>query len=293
MRRYWVLAALLHVGLIGALLIRFDWWQTETPGAPPAIQATLVNESELKSPARVEKKRDEERQRQELERKRQQEAERKRQERLKAEEAKRRQEEQARREEAERQKRIALEKEKRRKAEEEKRRKLEEEERKRAEEEKRRKAEAEKRRKAEEAKRRKAEEEKRKKAEAERKRREAERRRREEALKSQLAEEEAFLEGESRRKNQALIARYMAKIQAKVENGWLEPPTAKPGMSSTVRIRLAPSGEVLVVATVRSSGDSVFDRSVEAAVRKASPLPLPPDPNMLPGFPELNFNFKK
>lgn len=293
MRRYWVLAALLHVGLIGALLIRFDWWQTEPPGAPPAIQATLVNESELKSPASVEKKRDEERQRQELERKRQQEAERKRQERLKAEEAKRRQEEQARREEAERQKRIALEKEKRRKAEEEKRRKLEEEKRKRAEEEKRRKAEAEKRRKAEEAKRRKAEEEKRKKAEAERKRREAERRRREEALKSQLAEEEAFLEGESRRKNQALIARYMGKIQAKVENRWLEPPTAKPGMSSTVRIRLAPSGEVLVVVTVRSSGDSVFDRSVEAAVRKASPLPLPPDPNMLPGFPELNFNFKK
>jgi len=285
MRRYWVVAALLHVGLIGALLIRFDWWQTEPPGAPPAIQATLVNESELKPPARVEKKRDEERQRPELERKRQQEAERKRQERLKAEEAKRRQEEQARREEAERQKRIALEKEKRRKAEEEKRRKLEEE--------KRKKAEAEKRRKAEEARRRKAEEEKRKKAEAERKRREAERRRREEALKSQLAEEEAFLEGESRRKNQALIARYMGKIQAKVENRWLEPPTAKPGMSSTVRIRLAPSGEVLVVVTVRSSGDSVFDRSVEAAVRKASPLPLPPDPNMLPGFPELNFNFKK
>jgi len=85
----------------------------------------------------------------------------------------------------------------------------------------------------------------------------------------------------------------MAKIRAKVESRWLEPPTARPGMSSTVRIRLSPSGEVLVVVTVKSSGDGVFDRSVEAAVRKASPLPLPPDPGVLPGFPELKFNFKK
>ncbi len=296
MRRYWVIAALLHIGLFGVLMLRFDWWQSESPEAPAAIQATLVSAAELGSPGRKEKESQEalRKQEQAAELKRQQEAEKKRQEQKKAEEEKRRQKEaQAKREEAERQKRIALE-EKRRKAEEEKRKQAEEARRKKAEEERRRKAEEEARRKkAEEEKRKRAEEARRKKAEEERRRREAERKRREAALKSQLEAEEAFLEGEAQRKNQVLIARYMARIRTKVESRWLEPPSARPGMSSTVRIRLAPSGEVLVVVTVASSGDSVFDRSVEAAVQKASPLPLPPDPTILPGFPELNFNFKK
>lgn len=160
------------------------------------------------------------------------------------------------------------------------------------EEEKKRKAE-------EEARRKKLEQEKREREEAERKRVEAEKRRaaelkrREEALRSQLAAEEQYLQGEVQRKNQALIKRYMKRIESKVKSRWLEPPAARSGMSCILRIRLSPSGEVLVVATVKSSGDPVFDRSVENAVRKASPLPLPPDPAVLPGFPELNFNFKK
>ena len=48
----------------------------------------------------------------------------------------------------------------------------------------------------------------------------------------------------------------------------------------------------MVSATVvRSSGDPLFDRSVETAVLKASPLPLPTDASLFNHFREINFNF--
>jgi colicin import membrane protein len=43
---------------------------------------------------------------------------------------------------------------------------------------------------------------------------------------------------------------------------------------------------------VRSSGDPVFDRSVETAVYKAAPLPLPPDASLFNHFRDLRLIFK-
>jgi len=42
---------------------------------------------------------------------------------------------------------------------------------------------------------------------------------------------------------------------------------------------------------VRSSGDPTFDRSVETAVYRAAPLPLPPDSALFDRFRELQFIF--
>ena len=58
-----------------------------------------------------------------------------------------------------------------------------------------------------------------------------------------------------------------------------------------MKVRLIPGGDVVSVSVVRSSGDPVFDRSVETAVLKASPLPLPEDPALFKHFREINFNF--
>jgi colicin import membrane protein len=59
-----------------------------------------------------------------------------------------------------------------------------------------------------------------------------------------------------------------------------------------VEVRLIPSGEVIDAQIVRSSGNPAFDRSVEAAVFKASPLPVPPDREVMEQFRSLRFEFK-
>ncbi|MCH8506448.1 MAG: TonB C-terminal domain-containing protein, partial [Ectothiorhodospiraceae bacterium] len=62
-----------------------------------------------------------------------------------------------------------------------------------------------------------------------------------------------------------------------VREAWTRPPGSQPGLSADVRVRVMPTGEVADVEVVRSSGDSTFDRSVELAVLRASPLRVPDD----------------
>jgi colicin import membrane protein len=45
------------------------------------------------------------------------------------------------------------------------------------------------------------------------------------------------------------------------------------------------------VEVTKSSGDASFDRSVETAVQKAVPLPLPADPALFERFREITFVF--
>ncbi|TNC89766.1 MAG: protein TolA, partial [Thalassolituus sp.] len=44
-----------------------------------------------------------------------------------------------------------------------------------------------------------------------------------------------------------------------------------------VRLVMVPTGEVISANVVKSSGHAALDRSVEQAIMKASPLPVPED----------------
>ena len=46
-------------------------------------------------------------------------------------------------------------------------------------------------------------------------------------------------------------------------------------MSATLLVELVPTGDVVNVSVVRSSGDSAFDRSAEAAIRAARRFQVP------------------
>ena len=48
---------------------------------------------------------------------------------------------------------------------------------------------------------------------------------------------------------------------------------------------------MLLVDVVESSGNIAFDRSVEAAVRKADPLPMPESERLVALFRDLTFIF--
>ena len=144
------------------------------------------------------------------------------------------------------------------------------------------KPETERKKKAEQDKKRKAEAERKKKAAAEA----ASRKAAEEALQAQLAEETAQARAES------ALSQYIPYIQDKIQRNWLRPAGSPKGLSCLILVKLIPGGEVVDARVVRSSGDPLFDRSVETAVLKASPLPMPEDAAMFKYFREINFNFK-
>lgn len=278
----------LHLLLAIFFVVSFDW--TSKPDAPEpevdVVQATAVDESQVQ--AELAKLREIEA------RKRKKEEDRVKRLESKADRAKR--------ERQKEQKRIA-ELEKQRKAESEKKRKAEQE-RKQAEAERKlaqeKADEAKKAREQLEAERAKAEadrklaEEKARKAKEEAERVERERRlAEEERMRQEMLEAEANRLREQREKQVAsVIQRYQFMIKEKVERHWTRPATAKTGMSCDVKVRIIPGGNVLSVRITKSSGDGVFDRSVENAVRRAAPLPLPEDATLFKHFRELDFNFK-
>ncbi len=64
-----------------------------------------------------------------------------------------------------------------------------------------------------------------------------------------------------------------ATIQAAVINRWTRPPSARNGMVAVLAIQLVPTGEVVGVGVLQSSGDTAFDRSAMTAVKRAGRFP--------------------
>ena len=65
-----------------------------------------------------------------------------------------------------------------------------------------------------------------------------------------------------------------ANIQTSVINRWTRPPSARNGMVSILSIQLVPTGEVVGVSVLQSSGNSAFDRSAMTAVERTGRFPV-------------------
>ena len=282
-------ALLMHVALLLLLVFSLDWTpKSIKPGSNKPIQAELVDASKLQ--AIEEKKLAEQRKVEEDKRKVEeavkQKAEAERQQQL--------QQEQQQKAEAERKKKAAQEDKVRAEAARKKKADLaaqqKAEEKRKAEAATKQKAEAERKRKAAETAKKKAAAEKQRKAEQAAKEKAAAeaaaRREAEQALQAQLAEEQAQARAEN------ALSQYIPYIQQKIQRNWLRPAGSPAGLSCLILVKLIPGGEVVDAKVVRSSGDPLFDRSVETAVLKASPLPMPDDATMFKYFREINFNFK-
>lgn len=70
-----------------------------------------------------------------------------------------------------------------------------------------------------------------------------------------------------------MAASYAALIQQTVVNYWSRPPSARNGMEALLAIQLIPTGEVVSVSVLKSSGNTAFDRSAINAVEKAGSFP--------------------
>lgn len=261
------LALLLHVIIFGSMILAFDYARP-TPFTPLAVKATLVQEVPQQPPPApvVEPEPEPEPVIEEPE----PEPDNSEELRRLAEEEKRRQD--------------ALLEEKR--LEELKRKEREEAERKKREEEERKKREEEeKERQRQEAERKRQEDIKRQREENERLRREAE-----------AAQRQAELDAEERRfaaRNSAEMAAYQFAIAQKIRRNWAVPASAGPETQCSVRVTQLPGGEVVSVNIISCNGDAAVQRSVEAAIRRSSPLPEPSNPDLFDRNLTLNLTLER
>jgi len=129
---------------------------------------------------------------------------------------------------------------------------------------------------------------------AERKRQEDIQRQRDEneRLRKELEAEQRFqeIEDEERRlaaNNSPAMAAYQFAIAQRIRKNWAVPASAKPDTLCVVSVRQLAGGEIIGVNIVSCNGDEAVKRSVEAAIRKASPLPEPSDPDLFRPLLEL------
>lgn len=118
--------------------------------------------------------------------------------------------------------------------------------------------------KAEQARAKAAEEERKRKA-AEEQKRLQEQREAQERLEAALQKEQQFI---SETSDAANVKSYESVIQQRVRENWSRPPSARNGMQTVLEINMVPTGQVVNVRVIRSSGDIAFDRSAEQAVKR-------------------------
>jgi colicin import membrane protein len=259
------LSVLVHAAIVAALVYGVIRFGSDSKPPPPAadlaIEAQVVDQSRVEQEMRALQQEDERKERERIENERraeevkqEREAEEQRLEELRQQRAEEEEAERVRKEQAVEKARVA-EQEAQRKAETAK------------------KAAADKKRKDEAAARKKAADDAKQRAE-----REAELRRR-------MAEEEA----RNTAVDSGLLAQYIAQVQARVQRAWIRPPSARAGLNCVVYVTQDPSGEVLSVRVGECNGDDIVRQSIEAAVHRASPLPLPADRSLFDRNLELIF----
>lgn len=263
------MAVLLHVVIFGSMIMAFDYARP-TPFTPLAVQATLVQEIPKTTPPPPVVEPEPEPEPEPVIEEPEPEPDNSAELRRQAEEEKRRLDallEQQR-----------LDELKKKEAEEKKRKEREEAERKEREEE--------------EKERRRIEAEKKREEDIRRQREENERLRRE--LEAEQRREE--LEAEERRfaaRNSAEMAAYQFAIAQKIRRNWAVPASAGPETKCSVRVTQLPGGDVVGVNIISCNGDDAVRRSVEAAIRRSSPLPEPEDPDLFDRNLTLNLTLER
>jgi colicin import membrane protein len=84
--------------------------------------------------------------------------------------------------------------------------------------------------------------------------------------------------------NQGEIDKYKAMMVQAISRQWLVPDNVNNNIVCKLLIHLAPGGVVLSTEITQSSGNPALDRSAQAAVYKASPLPVPDESNLFDKF---------
>jgi colicin import membrane protein len=99
--------------------------------------------------------------------------------------------------------------------------------------------------------------------------------RKERELRELLARQQADAERTASAARAKALNEYVAAIQRKVRGGWILPQDLQGNPEAVFLVTQIPTGEVLTIKLLKSSGNKAYDDAVERAILKASPLPLP------------------
>lgn len=86
-----------------------------------------------------------------------------------------------------------------------------------------------------------------------------------------------------------LFDKYRAQIQQKITRHWNKPASTPPGLECVLRVKQMPGGMVTEVRIEACDADQMVLRSLEQAVYKSSPLPVPDDPALFDRNLKLTF----
>ena len=106
-----------------------------------------------------------------------------------------------------------------------------------------------------------------------------ERRRREAELAERMRRE---MEVEARwaAVDSSLLDEYQARIRQRIESNWLKPAGSREDLNWVVLVDVLPGNEVNNITFEQFNGTDDDRRSIEAAIRRSSPLPAPPVPEL-------------
>ena len=114
----------------------------------------------------------------------------------------------------------------------------------------------------------------------------------EEALQKRLQDQANSEEAAHGSRLSGEVDKYKALIKQAIYLQWINPEGMNSGDFCRLRINTAPGGVVLDVKLIASSGNTVLDRSAQAAIFKASPLPVPEDLKLFDAMRVIDFTFR-
>ena len=113
--------------------------------------------------------------------------------------------------------------------------------------------------------------------------------RQERQLRELLAAQKADAARKASAARASALGEYIGRIQAKVRGNWILPQDLQGNPEAIFHVTQLPTGEVLHIKLLKSSGNPAYDREVERAILKSSPLPLPSDRSLFDRELKLTF----
>jgi colicin import membrane protein len=116
--------------------------------------------------------------------------------------------------------------------------------------------------------------------------------RQERQLRELLAAQKADVARKASAARASALAAYIASIRESVRGRWILPQDLQGNPEAVFLVTQIPSGDVISVKLVKSSGNAAYDTAVERAILAASPLPLPPDRSLFERELKLTFRLR-